>query len=157
MEKEEGVAEKIDRILRKNLATAHVVTSRTPLEELIAQEDGAEDPEFEMEVRITTFGKLLDFLFQHGPHPLELLRMLYAIVKVLRPHLIADMSLEDLAVLCGDGGKATVSARIERIYNAPRDMRKAGHGELRASFQKTGNYSEPQKGNTNRRRKKKKI
>lgn len=75
-------------------------------------------------------------------------------VKAVRPQLLGDMSLEDISLLCGDGGRATVSARIGRIYNGYIEER--GGGKVKASFQKSatacGKYAEAAKGNNNRRK-----
>ena len=86
------------------------------------------------------------------------------VVKALRPELlitvlpdVADsvrmMSLEDLAVICGDKGKATVSARGKRLLNQ-RIERAGGHG-CYAHYQKSASavarYRAAQMGNHNRR------
>jgi len=80
-----------------------------------------------------------------------------AIVKALRSELIGGMSLEEIAVLCGDKGKATVSARAKRLFN--RRLAAMGmHGTF-AHFQKSPaaceSYRAAQMGNTNRRKGKK--
>lgn len=76
------------------------------------------------------------------------------IVKALRPELIGQMSLEEIAVLCGDKGKATVSARAKRIFS--RRLAEAGSAGTHAHFQKSpeavAKYRAAQMGNTNRRK-----
>ena len=90
-----------------------------------------------------------------------------ALLKTLRPSLLTVMerrngkdvpvmmSLDDIAVLCGDAGKATVSARIKRVFN--RKLEAQGMLGCFAHFQKSPEavekYRQAQQGNTNRRRK----
>lgn len=90
-----------------------------------------------------------------------------ALLKTLRPALLTVMerrnghdvpvmmSLDDIAVLCGDAGKATVSARIKRVFN--RKLEAQGMLGCFAHFQKSPEavekYRAAQLGNTNRRRK----
>jgi hypothetical protein len=96
-----------------------------------------------------TLRKMLDFVFQSGPCPLRVLRHVFALTKAVRPELIGDMSLDDIAIICADGGKATVSARIKTIYNET--LQKAGDTRGRASFQKrSAKYGDAQLGNKNR-------
>ena len=145
---------KIDRVLRDPKVVAHlVVPPRTPLEDLMATEDGDDEAELVAEVRRKTFRLMLEFFFQSGPDPLQVLRQVFALTKAVRPELLGDMSLEHISIICADGGRATVSARIQRIYNGT--LAKAGMKETRAPFQKTGNFSEPQRGNQNRAGRKK--
>lgn len=90
-----------------------------------------------------------------------------ALLKTLRPSLLTVMerrnghdvpvmmSLDDIAALCGDAGKATVSARIKRVFN--RRLEAQGMLGCFAHFQKSPEavekYRQAQLGNTNRRRK----
>lgn len=141
---------RIDEVLHKEKSQAHLVTvPRTPLEELMSKEDGGdvEWNEVRWEARLEAFRLMLEFFFQGGPEPLQVLRHVMALTKAVNPALLGDMSLEDISIICADGGRATVSARIKRIYNGT--LAAAGM-EARAAFQKTGNFSEPQKGNKNR-------
>lgn len=76
-------------------------------------------------------------------------------VKALRPELIGGMSLEDIAVICGDKGKATVSARAKRLFN--KRLESMGmHGTF-VHYQKSPeaveSYRAAQMGNSNRKRK----
>ena len=104
-------------------------------------------------VRCEAYVWLLDFFFADGPNPLEVVRRVLATVKAIKPELLGDMSCADLAVLCDDSGRATVSARVKRVYT--RFL--AGHGArvTKARFQKSEaaveRYREAQKGNKNRR------
>jgi hypothetical protein len=141
---------RIDEVLHKEKSQAHLILPpRTPLEELMRKEDGGDEEWDEMrwEARLEAFRLMLEFFYQAGPDPLQVLRHVMALTKAVNPALLGDMSLEDISIICADGGRATVSARIKRIYNGT--LAAAGM-EARASFQKTGNFSEPQKGNKNR-------
>lgn len=151
------MGEQIDGVLYKAGITAngYAATTHTPLDALLANES-ADDEDLAAarnEGRNEAMGKLLEYFFSEGPEPLALLRRMYAVAKAVRPHLLADMSLEDIALLSGDGGRATVSARIGRVYNLFIEQR--GGGKVKAAFQKSatacGKYSEVQKGNKNRK------
>jgi hypothetical protein len=147
--------QKIDRVLHKNRDHIHLVSvPRTPLEALLEAEGGGDQEEhYRLQAeRLDIFRALLEFIFQAGPEPLQVLRSIFALAKAVRPELLGDMSLEDISIICADGGRATVSARIQRIYNAP--LARAGMPEARASFQKSGTYAAAQRGNSNRAMKK---
>ncbi len=148
---------RIDAILRKNAGNLHLVPeARTPLEDLFRLEDGDEEIEVRREERLLTFRLVMGYIFEAGPEPLSVLRRIFAITKAVRPELIGDMSLEDISVICADGSKATVSARIERIYNKP--VAETGAKGVTAAFQKrSGAYAEAQLGNKNRRKGKRKA
>lgn len=110
------------------------------------------------EERVRGMTGVLDYIFAEGPHPLLTYRRLAALAKAIRPECIMDMSCAQLAVLCDDGkgrssdGRATVSARIKRLYEEP--IRRAGMRGCKAAFQKTesasASYSAAAKGNRNR-------
>ena len=146
----QDMEEAIDGVLHRNAAYAHLFSSpRTPLEELLAGE-GMEniDEETRMAVRLETFRALMEFFFQSGPDPLAVLRHVFALGKAVSPHLMGDMSMDDIAIICADGGKATVSARIQRIYS--KTLEDAGMSG-KASCQKTSEkYRTSQLGNNNR-------
>jgi len=146
--------EMIDRVLAKHAASIHLTRPpRTPLEELMGrEEEGLSRQEEERhEMRIEILIRLLEYIFQDGCEPIKILRFVYALVKSIKPQLIADMPLADISVICADAGKATVSARIQRIYNGT--IQKAGGKGSAAPFQKRGNYSAAQLGNSNRTKK----
>jgi hypothetical protein len=110
------------------------------------------------EERVRGMIAMLDYIFEDGPHPLCVYRRTTAVVKAIRPRLTLDMSCAQLAVLCNDGqgrtsdGRATVSARIKRVFEEP--ISKAGMRGCKASFQKTESageaYSAAARGNQNR-------
>lgn len=140
----------IDRVMVKHADSLHLMRPpRTPLEELMGKEDGRDGTEEMNETRLRVFRGILEFIFQDGAEPLKVLRFVFALAKAVRPELIADMSLADISIICADGGKATVSARIKRIYNGT--LAKAGVQACAAPFQKRGNYAAGQKGNSNRK------
>jgi hypothetical protein len=78
----------------------------------------------------------------------------YGLAKALRPDLLGGMSLADIAVLCGDKGRATPQARIKRQVT---DLMAEFFGRpQRVHFQKGVGASRAcaaaQAGNRNRRR-----
>ncbi len=83
----------------------------------------------------------------------------FAIVKALRPVLIGSMSLDDIAALCGDAGKATVSARVKRLFS--KRLEEGGMLGTFAHFQKSPEaverYRAAQMGNHNRNKNHKKT
>ena len=155
---ERSMEEVIDFVLRKNrerlTAGYGSLESQDPAEALMRKEEGPEPEEWE--IRNEAFRQILEFFFQDGPEPLAVLRRVFATVKAVAPHLVGDMSCEDIALICGDGGRATVSARIKRIYNGK--LKESGMKAVKAPFQKSEEavrtFSEAQKGNKNRARKK---
>lgn len=99
-----------------------------------------------------SFQKLCEFWALEGLSWRNVVAVHFAIVKALRPQLISQMSLEDIAVLCGDAGKATVSARIKRLIN--RRLEAMGMLGTFCHFQKSPEtvekYRAAQMGNSNR-------
>jgi hypothetical protein len=95
---------------------------------------------------------LCEFWVSEGYEWRKAVAVQFAIVKALRPALIGSMSLDEIAVLCGDAGKATVSARVKRLFS----RRLAAQGMLGtfAHFQKSPEavekYRAAQIGNHNR-------
>lgn len=101
-----------------------------------------------------TLAELIRYLMSEGARWKAMVAVAYCMAKALRPELIYGMSLEDVARLSGDqGGRATPSARIRRLYNAR--LTAAGLFASTASFQKgeaaCRKYAEAQRGNTNRK------
>lgn len=117
-----------------------------PLADLLAvmSEDGVSAEVF--------FHGLFGFFTKKGVDALSVLKMVYVVAKALKEDLIAGMSLESLAVLTGDGGRATVSSRIIREYN--RFIESEEGKVMKAHFQKTASvcdkYAAAQMGNKNR-------
>lgn len=145
----------IDFVLRKNAdhmtCGTGALSGENPLQALMREESGVED-EQEWKIRGEAFWRFLEFVFEEGPEPLAILRRVYATTKAVAPHLLGDMSMEDIALLSGDGGRATVSARIFRIYNGK--LKAAGMRGVKAACQKSDEaretYRQAQKGNRNR-------
>jgi hypothetical protein len=153
--------QKMDAVVRKyaeSLWASDQDGGHTPLDALMAKEEmgtrGSAMTEEEVyRVRCEAYVWLLDFFFADGPNPLCVIRRVLSLVKAIKPELIGDMSCEDVAVLCDDTGRATVSARIKRIYTRFLE----GHGAkvTKARFQKSDDavrrYRAAQKGNRNRK------
>jgi hypothetical protein len=108
------------------------------------------------EQRVKGMRGMMQYCFADGPHPLKVLERVYAVAKAVYPDLILNMSQEALAVLCNDGGRATVSARIKRLYNEP--VARAGMNGSHLPWQKSASavqtYADRQRGNQNRKGKK---
>jgi|GEM_PF-1624487 len=111
------------------------------------------------EERLRGMIQMLDYFFEDGPHPIAVYRRVAGVTKAIRPKLLLKMSAAQIAVLCDDGkgrtcdGRATVVARIKRLFNDP--IKKAGMRGFKAPFQKTEDagraYSHSGQGNQNRR------
>ena len=97
---------------------------------------------------------LARFMVADGPDWRRITAVAYALAKALRPALIAGMSLHDLALLCGDKGRATPQKRIKRIFCER--VEAAGHDGIHVHFQKSATVAEKyrvaQLGNHNRRK-----
>jgi hypothetical protein len=107
-----------------------------------------------------TLVKLVEFLLSEGKSWRLVTSTAFCLAKALRPHLVASMSLDDIARLSGDaGGRATPSDRIKRLYT--RRLEAAGAMGSFAHFQKSPSavaaMSEAQMGNRNRRGPKRRI
>jgi hypothetical protein len=111
------------------------------------------------EERLRGMVQMLDYFYEDGPHPISVYRRVSGVTKAIRPKLLMNMSAAQLAVLCDDGkgrtcdGRATVVARIKRLFNEP--IKKTGMRGFKAPFQKTEDaghsYSGSAQGNQNRR------
>lgn len=110
------------------------------------------------EERVRGMVRMLDYFYEDGPHPLAVIRRVMAVVKAIRPEILLNMSLAQIAVLCDDGkgrtcdGRATVSERVKRLFEEP--IRRSGMHGFKSGFQKTQsanhNYSQAGQGNQNR-------
>lgn len=107
-----------------------------------------------------TIAGLIAYLLSDGPTWRNAAAVAYGVAKALRPHLIADMSLHDIAILSGDGSntpksaRATSGERIKRIFS--RRIAATGAKASHAHFQKSPTviekYKSAQMGNHNRKR-----
>lgn len=146
----------IDFVLHKNrdslTSGMGSLSGETPVDALMRKEEGESSDEWK--VRDEAFNRLMHFFFEDGPEPLAVIKRLFATAKAVAPHLLGDMSMEDIALLCGDGGRATVSARIKRIYSGK--LERAGMRAVKAPCQKSADavrkFREAQMGNTNRKK-----
>lgn len=102
-----------------------------------------------------TMDALLDLLLENGQRWQSAVQVAYALVKGLSPELLGGMSLAEIAILGGDAGRATPSARIKRIYS--RRVEAAGLSATFLHFQKGATvvekYRIAARGNQNRRKK----
>jgi len=155
----EDVVRHIDDVLAKNgllegQTSATMESQRTPFEALAEKEDaeyGLDDPEERFALRLEGFRACIFHLTEDGVHPLSLLKRVYATLKAVRPDLLNDMSMEDIAVLCGDKGRATVSARVQVIYSRKiQKMRANSKASCQKSAAGRAAMAEAAKGNSNR-------
>jgi hypothetical protein len=145
----------VDAVLKKHArklkAAREAATSSGSLCAWVRSLEGEVDFDFIRSMIV----KLVEFLLSEGSSWRLVTSTAFCLAKALRPHLIASMSLEDIARLSGDmGGRATPSDRIKRLYT--RRLEAAGAMGSFAHFQKSpsavAKMSEAQKGNRNRRR-----
>lgn len=131
------------------------LAGKSPLEELMAAEEGGGEAEA---VRVETMRRLMGFLFVDDcpENPIHVTRRVYALAKAFYPHLIQGMSLHQLGVIFEEqnekSGRARWSAIVKRVVNAPVE---AAGGKASGKFQKgrKETYQAAQKGNQNRRKK----
>lgn len=128
---------------------------RTPLEELMASEDG-DGPEVDA-IRKETMERLMLFFFADGkPERLELpMRRVYAVAKAFFPELIDGMSLDALGEVFDEDkperARARWSARLKVMVNKP--IEEAGgvaHSKYQKAESASAKYSAAQMGNRNR-------
>lgn len=141
------IASLLARVAQRKGYTQESITTHTPLDDLIAAEERAE-----MEGgRGDTLAQMLRFFYADGMHPGCVLRRVFAVAKAIKPELVGDMSLEELALMFGET-KAAQSWRIKKIFSDY--QRQAGVKGFKASFQKSeaavAAYSRAQRGNKNR-------
>lgn len=111
------------------------------------------EAEFDLECVWETLVALIHFLVSEGKSWRIVTATAYCIAKALRPHVLAGMSLEDIATLSGDeGGRATPSARGKRLIS--RRLAAAGGKATHVHYQKSAEtvkkYAAAQMGNNNR-------
>lgn len=114
------------------------------------------ETEVDSECVQSTIVAIIDYITSQGLTWKSITASAYAIAKSYHPHLLAGMSLEDIATLSGDSGRATPSHRARRLIN--RKLEAAGAKATSVPFQKSASavkaYAAAQKGNANRRAKK---
>lgn len=133
------------------------VEHATPFSELVRREEGicvdaAGDELAVHDVRVSTFARMLDWIFEKGPDPRVATQRLYTLAKELRPAALGGLSHEQIGLLLGET-RANGSARALMIF-----------GGLKAAAGLTGDFgaahksatarakmAESAKGNTNRR------
>jgi hypothetical protein len=139
-------------VLRRRMGAADVGEGRGALATWWRQLEGMEDGQ----TVARTLALMGGLLLSEGTTWRLVTSTALCLAKALRPQLVGGMSLEDIAVLSGDGGgRATPCDRIQRLYNER--VAAAGARACRVHFQKTAGvvekYREAQAGNANRRRK----
>ena len=92
---------------------------RTPLDEILQQEGrfGADEDD-EAIIRQEARSQMLEYFFGDGPHPGQVVRRVFAMAKAIRPHLVLNMSLEELGLMLGET-RAAGSWRIKQLINRP--------------------------------------
>jgi hypothetical protein len=142
----------VEAVLRRRAARLEVESGRARLSAWLEDLRGEKDVVCVGE----TIGKMIELLTSEGHRWRSVVAMCYALAKALRPHLIGGMSLADVAVLGGDGGRATPCARVRRIYN--KRVEQSGAKAPLVYYQKTKGaaaaYAEAQAGNRNRAKRK---
>lgn len=152
-EDEQRINSVLARAAARRGYTMEAATTRTPLSELIDREalDAGEDAEGVMRARLETFHRFIDFAFADGPHPGDVMRNFYAVVHVLRPDVLLNMTCDDIGALLGRTGAAH-SWRVKKVCER---LKAKGVKGFKARFQKSeaasAAYSAAQRGNQNRR------
>jgi len=136
---------------------AYDQASRTPLDALIAAEEG--EPIDAGQIRLETYRKMIAFLFRHGAKPVLVAKNVWALAAHFHPHMLrGGPSLEDVAKEFGET-RAAASLRGKKLINATIDKAGAREGRspgtYRAPHQKGRETVEKSRaaarGNTNRR------
>jgi hypothetical protein len=114
------------------------------------------EAEFDLECVWETIVALIGFMVSEGKTWKIVTAVAYCIAKSLRPHVLAGMSLEDIATLSGDRGRATPSHRGKRLISRrlAESGAKATHVHYQKSPEAVRKYSAAQMGNQNRAKKK---
>lgn len=95
-------------------------TISTPLDDLIRQEEG--QPEDHYCSGIEMLGRFLDWVFQKGPNPPEVMKRVYAVAHALRPDLLLNMSGSEIAAIFQE----TRAAESARMMLLNKKMKAAG-------------------------------
>lgn len=97
---------------------------QTPAEIAMMREDGDGEASAERaEERLKMFWRMLDFCMEDfGKMPdkrtvTQCGRRVLALAKFVQHPMVQQWTLKDLARMCGDGGKGTVSARVRKVCN----------------------------------------
>jgi hypothetical protein len=122
---------------------------RTPLDEVLAAESG--DSLDEGIIRQEARDRMLEYFFGDGPHPGHVVRRIFAMAKAIKPHLVLNMSLEEMGLMLGET-KAAGSWRIKQLINRPlAGTRCAGtHLPWQKSASAVAKYAAAAVGNHNR-------
>lgn len=114
------------------------------------------EAEIDTECVKSTIVAIIEFICRQGHNWKAIVASAYIIAKSYHPHLLAGMSLDDIATLSGDSGRATPSHRAKRLVT--RTLEEGGCKATAVPFQKSAtacqSYAAAQKGNHNRAAKK---
>jgi hypothetical protein len=128
-----------------------------PFDDLLAAEaDGCEgEPgDFEMAQRRAAVAGLFRYLLAEGPHPLKLMKRLFAVGRGLGQPFFRDLTMGEAALMFSET-KAAHSWRLKVLSGM---IKLRGMHGYRLSGQKTpgasAHYAAAQRGNQNRRKKK---
>jgi hypothetical protein len=104
------------------------------------------------QIRNETVVRMLHFVFQDGPHPGSVTRLIYLLAQRLTPDLVLRMSGSEMADMLGET-RAAWSARNQRIFTGYLRARgtKGAKGRSDKSEAARVKYAAAQLGNTNRR------
>ena len=145
-------AKKISSVLSQKRYAAHFRSLKTTSPASLYDWSCALDAEADLQGVRQIIVALIALLLSEGRKWRILVAVSYCLAKALRPHLLAGMSLHDIAILSGDSGRATPAERIKRLYN--RRLAAAGYKACFVHFQKSAGacarYSSAQVGNSNR-------
>lgn len=116
------------------------------------EERAAGDSDEVPQIRRETVIRMLHFVFQDGPHPGCVTRLVYLLAQRLAPELVLSMSGAELADMIGET-RAAWSARNKRIFTGYLKARgaKAAKGRMQKSDTASAKYASAARGNTNRR------
>lgn len=151
MEHESTIDATLKRVYSREQALGREpVYHRTPLEDLIAQEDGETSDDFA--IRCEGADRQLEYIFADGPDPRHVIRRLYAWVKARRSDLLLNMTHHEIGLLLGET-RAAGSWRVKKIVNSR--LKSAGFKGTQLAAQKSSSacekYAASAKGNNNRR------
>lgn len=132
------------------------IDTNMPFDELLAAEEELPDDISDEEVRYirsAAIRALYRYLLGEGPHPLKVMKRLYAVGAGLLIEPFVSMTQEERAMMFSEK-KASVSWRMKKLSGL---IKRSGQRGSRLPGQKpessTPNYSAAQMGHSNRRRK----
>lgn len=145
---EKDVREGLRRIYRKQWQP---VDLKTPLDELMAAEDGQLE---EWSYKADVIKRMFEYFVQDGLEPCNVMQNVYAVAAHMHLEPWAHLTVRERGLILGDSHGAQ-HWRMQKI--CVNKVRRSGARSWKAPGQKSlearGEYSEAQKGNTNRKKK----